>query len=525
MKTVRPRSLSTAPLLDAQQQAFPTCSIRQPRRAKSVTSKRSKVDDDHEEIALLEFIGSLHFDPRPAYIPADNIWRCLFDAAKKQRRRSASRRRCSFERRKPLRVPRTPGCRPAVGRREPPPALLGEVGTARITMRRRPMFRQWAVEAEAIIDTALLDVAGGPGADRRDCWPDRRRRRPAPWLRRFTAEVQEVWIVSPFNLIGERASLAHSLRDRPPDAHGPEVTYEALVAALALDPEADRHTIQLAMRRASKESEVATRALEAVPNVGYRVVKPAEHLRLAKNQQKKSHNALVRAVQGRARHLAGHGAGDSAGVRGCRAGVRHASRVHASYRHPSGGRGRHRGSVGAVIPLGGGNLGAQGTPLRAWRATSGRVRRGPVALQASRRTVGFGLKGRVGLTGPALIPHADRDARSSARRFYRRVVLVLAPHCGQRGGPRGSLQQVVEPPGQVRPRRVRRALVELLGDSAPGGRRRESAWPASAFTTAARIVPAPSRPASTPRCRSAAGDGPGPPSYAPGMLTRSTSRG
>ena len=101
--------------------------------------------------------------------------------------------------------------------------------------------------------------------------------------------------MSPFNPIGERArwrTLYEIVRQTPTDS---EVTYEALAAALALDPEADRHTIQLAMRRASKESEVKdARALEAVPNVGYRVVKSAEHLRLAKNQQKKSHNALVR---------------------------------------------------------------------------------------------------------------------------------------------------------------------------------------------------------------------------------------
>lgn len=76
---------------------------------------------------------------------------------------------------------------------------------------------------------------------------------------------------------------------------GDVLTYEAMAEALELDAEDDRHTIQVAMRRASKELEEENKhATEAVKNVGYRIVEPEEHLTLARRQQRKSSKALVR---------------------------------------------------------------------------------------------------------------------------------------------------------------------------------------------------------------------------------------
>ena len=76
---------------------------------------------------------------------------------------------------------------------------------------------------------------------------------------------------------------------------GAVVTYEVLADVLDLDPEADRGLIQATVRRAAREyEEVDSRALEAVPNVGYRVVEPTEHMRLARGQQRRSHKALAR---------------------------------------------------------------------------------------------------------------------------------------------------------------------------------------------------------------------------------------
>ena len=74
------------------------------------------------------------------------------------------------------------------------------------------------------------------------------------------------------------------------------VSYNEMAAALSLDPDGDRNLLQTTMRRAAKEHEqVDKRAVESVPNVGYRVVEPQEQLGMARRQQKRSRKALVRA--------------------------------------------------------------------------------------------------------------------------------------------------------------------------------------------------------------------------------------
>jgi len=73
------------------------------------------------------------------------------------------------------------------------------------------------------------------------------------------------------------------------------ITYKQLGDALGLDPDDDRKPIQDAMRRAAKRHEEADkRAAEVVPDVGYRVVEPREHIDLARRYQRKSGRALVR---------------------------------------------------------------------------------------------------------------------------------------------------------------------------------------------------------------------------------------
>lgn len=71
------------------------------------------------------------------------------------------------------------------------------------------------------------------------------------------------------------------------------LTYEAMGDALGLDPEVDRHQIQMAMRRAAQEHEENDkRAVDAEPNQGYRVVRAPEHMQLARRQQRRSARAL-----------------------------------------------------------------------------------------------------------------------------------------------------------------------------------------------------------------------------------------
>jgi hypothetical protein len=76
---------------------------------------------------------------------------------------------------------------------------------------------------------------------------------------------------------------------------GDVVTYERLGEVLELDPEGDRHRIQMAVRRAAEQYlKDDKRALDSVPNEGYQVVDASGHLQLARRHQSKSSKELVR---------------------------------------------------------------------------------------------------------------------------------------------------------------------------------------------------------------------------------------
>jgi hypothetical protein len=101
--------------------------------------------------------------------------------------------------------------------------------------------------------------------------------------------------VSPFEPVGETARWRLLYAKLQKLSVGDVLTYEQMAEILDLDPLSDRHTIQVAMRRAANELEkVDKRAVEAVKNVGYRIVEPEEHLRLARGQQRRSSRALAR---------------------------------------------------------------------------------------------------------------------------------------------------------------------------------------------------------------------------------------
>lgn len=101
--------------------------------------------------------------------------------------------------------------------------------------------------------------------------------------------------MSPFQPAGDRARWRDVYDLLQDTKTGDVLTYEEIGAALKLDPDDDRHMIQMAMRRAAKEHEEADRrAVEAVPKEGYRVVEAPEHLRLARGQQKRAGRALAR---------------------------------------------------------------------------------------------------------------------------------------------------------------------------------------------------------------------------------------
>lgn len=102
--------------------------------------------------------------------------------------------------------------------------------------------------------------------------------------------------MSPFTPAGDHArwrTLYDLLCERE---IGEVLTYEEMGEALGLDAKRDRQVMQLAMRRAIRELEVNnSRTTDAVTNIGYRIIEPAEHLSLARRHQGKAKRSVVRA--------------------------------------------------------------------------------------------------------------------------------------------------------------------------------------------------------------------------------------
>lgn len=102
--------------------------------------------------------------------------------------------------------------------------------------------------------------------------------------------------MTPFEPVGDEARWRVLYRLMKDAASGALLTYEAMAGALALDPKTDRHTMQLAMRRAARELELEDRrAIVAVRGEGYRVANADQHFELARMHQGKSVNSLERA--------------------------------------------------------------------------------------------------------------------------------------------------------------------------------------------------------------------------------------
>lgn len=100
--------------------------------------------------------------------------------------------------------------------------------------------------------------------------------------------------MAPFQPSGDRARWQIVYDELTGQDIGAVVTYETLGTLLQLDPDADRHAIQMAVRRAAKEYlQADKRALDVTPNKGYRIVEAAEHLRLAKGHQRRAGRQLV----------------------------------------------------------------------------------------------------------------------------------------------------------------------------------------------------------------------------------------
>lgn len=129
------------------------------RELKALTGKRLKTEEDHEAVARAEFMGGLYFDEAVGpYLPGDNIWRALSDAAKKTKS-GVKIKEGVF-----VRTPVNPLAYAGPRKRDELWADEGfrhrasvKVGMQRV-IRCRPVFTGWSTEADGWIDTEIIEL-------------------------------------------------------------------------------------------------------------------------------------------------------------------------------------------------------------------------------------------------------------------------------------------------------------------------------------------------------------------------------
>lgn len=130
------------------------------RALKAASSKRTKTDEDHELVARIEHAGSLYIDPDVGpYIPADNIWRALQDAAKKTKQgKQIAEGLIITSDVNPLGYR---GPRDADGLWEDKNFVSRKIVRNQMNRiaRTRPIFQQWTTQADGYLDEAVLNFA------------------------------------------------------------------------------------------------------------------------------------------------------------------------------------------------------------------------------------------------------------------------------------------------------------------------------------------------------------------------------
>jgi hypothetical protein len=126
---------------------------------KRVTAKRVKTEEDHEELARLEHMGSLYFDADVGpYIPGQNFERCLVDAARITKSGKKIERGVFVETNvNPLSYDGPRDVAQLWKDENFRHAASVKVGMNRVT-RTRPQFRAWVAEAEGQYDPAVINL-------------------------------------------------------------------------------------------------------------------------------------------------------------------------------------------------------------------------------------------------------------------------------------------------------------------------------------------------------------------------------
>jgi hypothetical protein len=123
---------------------------------RDVSGKRKKTEDDHLEMARIEFIGSLYIEDNRVVWPSINLESMIIAAAKKSKQGSAAKAAIIVHESAPLEYagPKDPAAlfadKQFVDRR----AVVVQMSRV---MRTRPIFRQWGLTFTVSYHEDLLD--------------------------------------------------------------------------------------------------------------------------------------------------------------------------------------------------------------------------------------------------------------------------------------------------------------------------------------------------------------------------------
>ena len=130
------------------------------KQIREVSSKRSKTDDDHEELAHLEWLGGLYFLPDVGpFIPAANVQKCLVEGARFTKAGKKVERGVFIETAAvPVQYDGPRDLETLYADKRFVFRASVKVTTSRV-MRTRPRFPHWALAAVGMFDSNVIDLA------------------------------------------------------------------------------------------------------------------------------------------------------------------------------------------------------------------------------------------------------------------------------------------------------------------------------------------------------------------------------